>query len=179
MARFLAVPLGTAKGRIRLALEKLYQPLAALVALLIAGVGLSSYRWHEHRSAFRRDEAALAMLTGSHMEALRLVPPAARGEVESGPHATYRAERGGAIAVFTLSRVAAPPAGAIHRLWGLSGGAWRVIGEPAADAQGHARLILEPPGGFWPEALKLTLEPKDSVSPAPGGVLVLEWRSPE
>jgi RNA polymerase sigma-70 factor (ECF subfamily) len=174
VASFLEVPLGTVKGRIRLALEKLNTPLAALVALLLAGVGITSYQWNRHRSVLLQDERALAMLTGSHMEALRLVPPAAQGPVELGPHANYRAERGGTTVVFTLSNVPALPAGATYRLWHRSGGAWRLLGEPVPDAQGRGRLVLELPDRAWPEALVLTAEDRPSGT-APAGRPVLAW----
>ena len=172
VASFLEVPLGTVKGRIRLALEKLNTPLAALVALLLAGVGFTAY---QNRSALRQDERALAMLTGSHMESMRLEPAAAQGDVEQGAHATYRAERGGATVVFTLANLPAPPAGSTYRLWRQSGGAWKLLAEPAPDAQGHARLLLELPDKAWPDALRLTREPRGPAGTAPAGVQVLAW----
>ena len=175
VARFLAVPLGTAKSRIRLALEKLNAPLAALVALLLAGIGVSGWEWRQHRAALGRDEAALEMLTSSRMVALRLEPPARAGEPEQGPHATYRAEPGGAVVVFTLSRMPAPPAGATYRLWRLQGGAWRRLGELVPDAQGHGRILLEPADRLWPEALRVTLEPPGAPGSAPAGEPVLAW----
>ena len=175
VARFLEVPLGTAKGRIRLALEKLNSPLAALVAGLVAALGLSAYGWNQHRAALGRDERALAMLTGSRMAALRLTPPAAQGAPELGPHATYRAEPGGTLVVFTLANLPAPPAGTVYRLWRLAGGAWQALAEPAPDPQGRQRLLLEAPSQPWPEALRLTLEPRGGAGAAPAGQLVLAW----
>ena len=175
VAAFLAVPLGTAKSRIRLALEKLNTPLAALVATLVAGLGLASYGWLQHRSALGRDERALGMLTGSHMEALRLLPVRPAGEPEQGPHATYRAERGGTVVVFTLSRVPALPAGEVYRLWRLSGGAWQLLGEAGPDPQGRRRILLEAPVQPWPEALWLTREAVGTPGHAPGAAQVLVW----
>jgi len=174
VASLLAVPLGTAKGRIRLALEKLNLPLAALVATLAAALGLSGFGWQRHR-ALGRDERALAMLTGSRMESLRLVPPKPQGEVERGPHATYRAERGGAMVVFTLSNLPAAPAGTTYRLWRQSGSAWQALADPRPDAGGRGRYLLEAPSQPWPEALRLTLEPQGAAGPAPAGTLALAW----
>jgi len=175
VARFLAVPLGTAKSRIRLALEKLNGPLAALVALLLAGVGVSTWEWRQHRAALGRDEAALGMLTGSRMVPLRLEPPVRARAVEQGPHANYRAEPDGTIVVFTLSRMPAAPAGATYRLWRLQGGTWRPLCELVPDAQGHGRILIEPADRLWPEALQLTLEPQGAPGSAPGGAPVLVW----
>jgi len=174
VASFLDLPLGTVKGRIRLALEKLNTPLSGLVAALVAAVGLTVFSWHHHRSALLRDEQALAMLTGSRMEALRLVPAAPQGPVEQGPHANYRAERGGTIAVFNLSNLPAPPAGSTYRLWRQAGGAWKLLAEPAPDASGRGRVVLELPDSLWPEALVLTAEDRRPGA-APAGTRVLAW----
>ena len=176
VASFLELPLGTVKGRIRLALEKLNTPLAGLVALLLAALGLAGYAWRQHRAVLLRDERALAMLTGSRMQALRLVPAAPQGPVELGPHANYRAEPGGSMVVFNLNNVPAPPAGSTYRLWRQCAGAWRLLCEPAPDASGHGRMVLELPDRLWPEALVLTLEPKGPAGPAPAGVTVLAWK---
>jgi len=175
VASFLEVPLGTVKGRIRLAMEKLMTPLAGLVALLLAGIGVSTYSWHQHRSARLQDERALAMLTGSRMEALRLVPPGARGGIEQGPHANYRAERGGTTVVFTLSNVPPAPGGGTYRLWRRGAGTWQLLGAPVPDRQGRGRLLFEAPDQVWPEALELTLEPRGPAGPAPAGAPVLAW----
>ena len=177
VAHLLAVPLGTAKGRIRLGLEKLNSPLAALVALVIAAMGLSAYGWIRHRSAWRLDERALAMLTGSRMQALRLEPPSAHGRIEQGAHATYRAEPEGSLVVFTLANLPVPPGGTTYRLWRLGGAGWQALGDPRPDAQGRARLIFEASAQPWPEALRLTLESQGPAGPAPAGSLVLAWPS--
>ena len=175
VASFLEVPLGTAKGRIRLALEKLNVPLAALVAALVAAVGLSTFLWERHRTVLGRDDRALAMLTGSRMEALRLQPPTPQGPVEEGPHATYRAERGGTTVVFTLSRLPGLPEGETYRLWRLSAGTWQAMGDLAPDAQGRGRFIFEAATQPWPEVLRLTREGRGKAGPAPAGTLVLAW----
>jgi RNA polymerase sigma-70 factor (ECF subfamily) len=175
VAQFLAVPLGTAKGRIRLALEKLNAPLAALVAVLVAAVGVSTGVWLHRRAGFRRDERALAMLTGSRMEAMRLEPLAPQGPVEQGPHVNYRAERGGGTVVVTFAHLPPAPAGQAYRLWRLAGGMWQALGDLAPDADGGGRVILEAKVQPWPEALRLTLESRGPAGPAPGGTLVLSW----
>jgi RNA polymerase sigma-70 factor (ECF subfamily) len=175
VARFLEVPLGTAKSRIRLALEKLNTPLAALVALLLAGLGIASYQSGQRRAALGRDEAALGMLTGSRMQALRLLPPGFQGDPEHGPHATYRAEPGNSVVVFTLSGLPAPPAGETYQLWRLAGGVWLELGALSPDAQGHGRLLLQVPDRLWPERLRLTRGP--GGDPVPGAP-VLAWAAP-
>lgn len=174
---FLGVPLGTVKGRIRLGLVKLNSTLTALVASLVAVVGFSAYGWNRHRAALRLDEGALAMLTSSHMEPLRLEPISPVAEIEQGPHAMYRAERGRAVVVFTLSNVPVPNPGETYRLWRLSSGTWKALGEPAPDTQGRGRIIFEVPDLLWPEALRLSLEQQGSNNPTPVGRVVLAWPS--
>lgn len=175
IAEFLDVPLGTAKSRIRIALEKLNPRLAALVALLLAAVGVSAYQWNLGRLERGRDQRALDMLTGSRMETLRLVP-AAPGEVEQGPHANYRAERGGTTAVFTLSHVPALPPGATYRLRGRSGGEWKVLGELTPGPDGRGRILIESKAMAWPEALRLDRELAAApVTAAPAGTPFLAW----
>jgi hypothetical protein len=77
--------------------------------------------------------------------------------------------------VFTLANMPAPPAGSTYRLWRQSAGTWKLLAEPAPDAQGHARLLLELPDKAWPDALRLTREPRGPAGMAPAGVQVLAW----
>ncbi len=175
VAGFLKVPLGTAKSRIRVALEKLNPRLAALVAMILAALGISTLEWTRQRSAWKRDERALGMLTGSHMEALRLLPPGAEGDPEQGPHATYRAEKSGSIIVFTLSNVPPSAVGETYRLWQLNHGTWKALGDITPDTQGRARLLVEAPGLAWPEALELTQEQLGSALKTPTRPAVLVW----
>ncbi len=176
VAEFLDVPLGTAKGRIRGALARLSPRLAALVAVLVAVSSLSLFQWNRQRLARGREQRALTMLTSSRMEALRLLPPAPTGPVEAGPHANYRAERGGGIAVFTLSHVPEPPPGEVFRLWRRSGGAWTALGALRPDTQGYGRLLVEEKGLPWPEALMLTRERADAPASAPAEPF-LRWEA--
>ena len=177
VAGFMDVPLGTAKSRIRVAIQKLTPRLAGLVALLVA-VGFSAYEWRQQRRAWKLDERAIGMLTSSHMEAVHLVPLELQGDPEKGPHATYRAERGGPIIIFTLSNVPQAPSGKIYRLWQLNGGGWKVLGEISPDVQGRARILIDAPGLAWPEGLKMTLEKQGPTSRAPSGPAVLVWPLP-
>ena len=177
VAGFLNVPLGTAKSRIRVGIEKLTPRLAALVATLVAAVGFSTYEWNHQRSAWKLDERALGMLTGSHMEALRLLPLQSTGEIEKGPHATYRAERGGSVIAFTLSNLPQLPSGATYRLWQMNGGKWKALGEILPDTQGKGRMLIEEPGLPWPEGLWLTQEDRSSTNTVPAGQAVLVWPS--
>lgn len=178
IAGFLAVPLGTAKSRIRVGIERLTPRLAALVAALVAVAGISAYEWNQQQRSLKLDERALGMLTGSHMEALRLEPLAPLAPIhdaEKGPHATYRAERGGSVIVFTLANIPQPPPGDAYHLWHFSDGGWRMLGEIKPDTQGRARKLIEAPGLPWPETLKLTRDVESFPGSAPAGTAVLAW----
>ena len=80
------------------------------------------------------------------------------------------------MVVFTLTNVPVPPAGTNYRLWRLSAGAWQLLGEPAPDAQGHARVLIELAEPRWPEALRLTRE-RGAAGSAPMGETMLAWPS--
>jgi RNA polymerase sigma-70 factor (ECF subfamily) len=179
VARLLDVPLGTAKGRIRLGLAKLNGALAGLVAPLVAALGLSGYGWLRQRIRNQGDQRALDMLTGSRMQAMRLLPPAAPEALaagEGGPHGVYRAEPGGRAVVFTLANLPPAPHDWTYRLWRRAGGGWQALGDLAVGADGRARLVLDQPGQPWPEQLRLTLERQGPAGTAPAGASVLEWQ---
>ena len=175
VAGFLDVPLGTAKSRIRVAIEKLTPRLAALVAMLVGAVGFSAYEWSQQRRIWSLDERAIGMLTGSHMEALRLEPLEPLRDAEKGPHATYRAERGGSVIAFTLSNIPQAPPGETYRIWQFNQGSWKALGEITPDAQGKGRRLIDAPGSEWPEALKLTQERRGSTNAVPEGQAILIW----
>jgi RNA polymerase sigma-70 factor (ECF subfamily) len=173
VARSLQVPLGTAKTRIRAGLKALGGRLSGLVAvaLLLAAGGSALY----FRRRAGRENRALAMLTSSHAQTLRLLPPAYRGDPEQAPHLAYRAEPGVPLAVITLARFAPAPAGRHYELWALHGGVWVDLGAVAPDAEGRARTILEGPRlSAWPDALRLTAEADGAEALAPGAA-VAAW----
>ena len=181
VADFLKVPLGTAKSRIRVGLQKLNTRLSALVAMLVLGVGLASTYAVRQLRALKKDERALGMLTGSHMEALRMEPHTISGDPEKGIHATYRSERGSRIAVITLSNFPALEADQTYRVWSRSGGVWRTLGslEPDADGKthGHARLVVEQENLPWPEALMVTLEKQGGIPLSSSDKVLVVWPS--
>lgn len=177
VARSLQVPLGTVKTRIRAGLRALGGRLSGLVAvLLVAAVGGAALYLRRERG---RDERALAMLTSSHAQTLRLVAPGFVGDAEQAMHAAYRGEPGVPTAVLTLAHFPAAPAGHHYELWTRVNGAWVKLGTLAPDASGHARRILEAPAlATWPTALRVTLEPDDAQAPSPGGTVVAWSASP-
>ncbi len=177
IASVLKLPLVTAKSRVRAGLLALRSKLAPLVAMLavlalLAGV---AYELQNRRRALAKDERALAMLTSSDAQALRLT--AAPGVAEA-THGVYRFRRGATTAVITFSNFPPVLAGRAYQAWALHGGRWTSLGLAHPDAAGRARLIAEGPAFVArPEALEVTLEP-EAGSVSPTGPVVIAWRTP-
>jgi hypothetical protein len=174
VATLLNVPLGTAKTRIRAALQKLRPQLAPLVlgVGLVCGLVAVGVRYHAEQLALQRDERALELVTASDSVALRLAP--APG-VSEATHGTYRGRPGAPIAVVTLSSFPPALAGQTYQLWARYAGAWISLGTVQPDSQGSARLIAEGSAlAAPPDALEVTLEPV-AGSPTPTGPVVIRW----
>jgi hypothetical protein len=174
VAAALNVPLGTAKTRIRTGLQSLRSKLlpqlaaAALLGLLV----FFGFRYHAEQMTLRRDERALALLTTSDTENLRLGP--APG-VPPETHARYRGRSGTAMAVVTFSHFPPAPDGRTYQIWVRHQGTWTSLGTIQPDASGAARLLAEDPVlAALPEAVQVTLEPAKG-SPAPSGPVVVVW----
>jgi RNA polymerase sigma-70 factor (ECF subfamily) len=180
VAAVLRLPLGTAKTRIRSALLRLRTDLAPLLAalILVAAFVPAAFYARQQQATRQRDDRALALLTSSETQAVRLTPVAGAPGVPAIPpaaHATYRSRPGATIAVATLEDLPAPPAGKTYQLWLQAGGRWLSLGTALPDASGGTRLIVEGPLlALPPEALQVTLEPAGGSS-APGEAVVLRW----
>jgi RNA polymerase sigma-70 factor (ECF subfamily) len=180
IARVLKLPLGTAKSRLRAGLLALRGKLAPLVASLAILAVLSGvvYELTTGRREASRNERAVAMLTSSEAQALRLTPAPGAAGVPPAAHAVYRFQPGKPIGVITYSFFARPPAGRAYQAWALIGGRWVSLGVARPDGNGHARLVAEDPAlATRPEAVQVTLEP-EAGSALPAGALVVSWRSP-
>jgi RNA polymerase sigma-70 factor (ECF subfamily) len=173
VARVLELPLGTAKSRIRSGISQLrvkLAPLAAVLLLLVVAAGLAQLS--ARRQQLARDERALAMLTSSDSEALRLT---ARPGVPAETHATYRFRVGSETAVLTLSHFPPAPPGQAYRARALHGGRWIPLGSLVPDAAGRARLIAEDPVfAKRPEAIEVTRE-SGVAGAGPAGPVVVGW----
>jgi len=173
IAETLALPLGTAKSRIRAGLKALRVRLAPIVAVIaLAVAGSIALRLARGRAELAREDRALTMLTSSDARAVRMTAP---GNAESTIHGVYRHVPGSPIAVFTISRFPAAPAGSVYRLWARVRGEWLPLGVLRPDAAGHARGIAEHPSlAREPERLEVRTEPA-TVATAPTGPVVIAW----
>ena len=176
VASVLNLRLGTAKSRIRSALQRLrteLSPVLALLALALLGslatLGVFELR---DRALYTRDERALDLVTSSDVHPLRL-------EAVSGTpaeaHANWRARPGTTLGVLSLSHLPAPPPGFVYQAWLQHEGVWHSLGTALPDADGKARIVAEQDAvAFAPDALRVTLEP-ESGSKAPLGRAILTW----
>jgi RNA polymerase sigma-70 factor (ECF subfamily) len=176
VAAALDVPLGTAKTRIRSALEMLRTRLSPLRASLIAGLLLLiALVWQEHRHAARLDQErrALWLVTSSDVVPVRLEAVAG---TDSRTHGTYRGRAGEPLAVLTFSRFPPAPAGKEYRAWARHGDRWIDLGSVPLDADGNGRLIAEDPSlAKLPDSMRVTLESVGARRPAPAGPPVIVW----
>ncbi|HLK09819.1 MAG TPA: sigma-70 family RNA polymerase sigma factor [Candidatus Binatia bacterium] len=174
VAEALEIPLGTAKTRVRTALQALRGRLAPQAAALVltALLALLAVRWHADRVRLARDDRALSLTTASDAADLRLAPLPG---MPAATHARYRGRAGAPIAVVTLSKFPPPPAGMTYQVWARLSGAWTSLGTAVPDAAGSARLIAEGPAfTTLPEAVEVTVEPTGG-SPAPRGRVAAAW----
>ncbi len=140
--------------------------LAASLAVTLAGLGLSAYKWSALSTENRRlsSEIALSATRGPSPAAARLVELmpetfVLRGAAESTP--TLRAGEGAALLLVTLEPL---PPGAEAHLLGADGKA--LWSGPLPQSPGAATVLHVPPGILVPGACSVEV-----ISPATGAVL--------
>src|SRR6185312_2192249 len=114
----------TTKSRIRAGLQALRAHLAPMFVaglLLAALLSTAIIRDRMMRSALRRDETALRLVTSSDVAPRRLVAAPGTPMVS---HGNYRGRPGVAMAVTTFSRLSPAPEGQVYRAWGMFDGRW-------------------------------------------------------
>ncbi|HEY2881494.1 MAG TPA: sigma-70 family RNA polymerase sigma factor [Pirellulales bacterium] len=177
VAAALDVPLGTAKTRIRSALDSLRQRLAPMMASLLAfALVLSGATWYLHRQSLEldRQQRALWLVTSSDIVPVRME---AAGGIDPKTHGSYRGRSGEPLAVFTFSNFAQTPAGKEYRLWAKVENRWIDLGNPTFDAAGNARMVVENAAlAKPPEALEVTLEkPGARQAESPSSEVQIAW----
>jgi len=176
VAEALAIPLGTAKTRIRSGLRALFSRLGGLVAGLLLVVSLPGlWLLRQAAKSAQRTSRALDLLANSQLTILKLFPPGAAEPGEGGLHAGFRSIPGRDLAVLTLSHFPAPPPGRHYLLWVRRPEGLAAMALPDPDRDGKALQILEgaPLGGPWPTELLITAEAGQPSSPE--GAAVVRW----
>jgi len=176
VAAALEVPLGTAKTRIRSAIQMLRHRLAPLVASLSVLVIVVGLVWHDLGKTRRleQEDRALWLVTSSDVVPLRL--DAASG-IDPKMHGTYRGRTGEGLAVLTFSNFAPAPNGQEYRAWALVKDRWLNLGKVQLNDAGNGRLVAENPAlADPPEELRVTLEPAARLSASePSGPPIISW----
>jgi RNA polymerase sigma factor (sigma-70 family) len=176
VAAALDVPLGTAKTRIRSAIDSLRGQLTPLRASLLIGLFLMAGLIWGYRQSHRleQDRRALWLVTTSDVVPVRLE---AFSDVDPKTHATYRGRAGETIAVMTFSNFPPSPAMQEYRAWARHGDHWTDLGSVSLDSAGNGRLIAEAPSLVkLPDGVRVTLQQSGGQSrQEPTGKPMVAW----
>jgi RNA polymerase sigma-70 factor (ECF subfamily) len=176
VAAALDVPLGTAKTRIRSAIESLRGQLTPLRASLLVGLFLMAGLMWQYRQSERleQDRRALWLVTTSDVVPVRL---GALAGIDPKTHATYRGRAGETLSVMTFSNFPPAPAGQEYRAWARHGDRWTDLGIVPLDSAGNGRLIAEAPSLVkLPDGVRITLEQSGGQSrQEPAGKPMVAW----
>jgi RNA polymerase sigma-70 factor, ECF subfamily len=176
VAAALDVPLGTAKTRIRSAIESLRGQLTPLRASLLIGLFLMAGLMWQYRQSqrFEQGRRALWLVTTSDVVPVRLE---ALAGIDPKTHATYRGRAGETLAVLTFSNFPPAPAGQEYRAWAWHGDQWTDLGGVPLDSAGNGRLIAEAPSLVkLPDGVRVTLQQSGGQSrQEPTGKPMVAW----
>lgn len=163
VARFLSVPLGTAKTRIRSALRRLRPALAVLGIVAVVVALLVARRERDRRS---RDDRALEVLTASDVTTVHLVAgPGIAPEV----HGAYRARHGVGLAIVSGSNL--DPA-ETYVAWARFGTTWVRLGEGTPNAE-HKLVVVGEDPRFAGAADEILVTRGTDTGSTPTGAVIL------
>ena len=141
VAATLGLPLGTAKTRIRTALQSLRRNLAPIAAAITVLLALTTLFLTRTQSRLELDQRALSLVTASDATNLRLAPVQATGAT----HARYRGRAGTPLAVVTLSSFPSTTQGTPCVVRVRHGERWLTLGSIVPDASGGGLAIFAQP----------------------------------
>lgn len=168
VAEALGLPLGTVKGRIRLALRKLRGKLMPVALGLLVAWGAGSAVWAVlSAKAIASKDSALAFITRSDIAVKKLASS------DGGVTGTCNYDTRRKMVVLGLEGLKKPGSGMAYRLWARWDGPWSAVGDVEWDGGGRGYLHVEDPR--WkeePRSIEVTVESATNVAAPSGPVIV-------
>jgi len=168
VAETLGLPLGTVKGRIRLALRKLKRGLVPVAFGLLVAWGAGASAWALLSiNTIAAKEGSLAFVTRADVAVKKLAA------VDGSVTGTCSYDTQGQTVALGLAGLKELKAGETYRLWARWGGDWTEVGD--IEWEGEGRGFLRAMDAHWseePRAIEVTVESARAGTGPAGPIIV-------